>query len=34
MDATQIELLNEIIKLLSTQESITALQGFLQSYKS
>ena len=30
MDATQIELLNEIVKLLSTQE----LQGFLQSYNS
>lgn len=34
MDATQIELLTEIIKLLSTQESITELQGFLQSYNS
>ena len=31
MDATQIELLNEIVKLLSTQESITELRGFLQS---
>ena len=27
-----ILLLNEIVKLLSTQESITELQGFLQSY--
>lgn len=34
MDVTQIELLTEIIKLLSTQESITELQGFLQSYNS
>ena len=34
MDATQIELLTEIIKLLGTQESITELQGFLQSYNS
>ena len=34
MDATQIALLTEIIKLLSTQESITELQGFLQSYNS
>ena len=34
MDATQIELLNEIITLLSTQESISELQGFLQSYNS
>ena len=34
MDATQIELLTEIIKLLSTQESISELQGFLQSYNS
>ena len=34
MDATQIKLLTEIIKLLSTQESITELQGFLQSYNS
>ena len=28
MDAYQIELLNEIVKLLSTQESISELQGF------
>ena len=34
MDATQIALLTEIIKLLSTQESITELQGFLPSYNS
>ena len=34
MDATQSKLLTEIIKLLSTQESITELQGFLQSYNS
>ena len=34
MDVTQIELSTEIIKLLSTQESITELQGFLQSYNS
>ena len=34
MEVTQIELLTEIIKLLSTQESITELQGFLQSYNS
>ena len=34
MDATQIALLTELIKLLSTQESITELQGFLQSYNS
>ena len=34
MDATQFELLNEIVKLLSTQESVTELQGFLQSYNS
>ena len=34
MDVTQIELLNEIIKLLSTEESITELQGFLQFYNS
>ena len=34
MDVTQIELLTEIIKLLSTQESSTELQGFLQSYNS
>ena len=34
MDATQIKILTEIIKLLSTQESITELQGFLQSYNS
>ena len=34
MDATQSKLLTEIIKLLSTQEFITELQGFLQSYNS
>ena len=32
MDVTQIELLNKIVKLISAQESITELQGFLQSY--
>ena len=34
MDATQSKLLTEIIKLLSTQDPITELQGFLQSYNS
>ena len=29
MDTSQFELLNETVKLLSTQESVTELQGFL-----
>ena len=29
MDTSQFELLNETVKLLSTQEFVTELQGFL-----
>ena len=29
MDTSQFELLNETVKLLSTHESVTELQGFL-----